>query len=87
MHERWTIPTTIMMYTRSQTYTIVVVDECGMQTCEIVIVMLLLLLLSFDVFVPTSVHTFPFMTKWFVQIYLNVSSLCWLWGSYKNLKS
>ena len=42
MHEYWTILTVNMMYTRSQSYTNVVVGRHGMQTFEIVIVVLLL---------------------------------------------
>ena len=51
-----------------------VVGEHGIQTFEVVVVVLsLLLLLSFDVFVPTSAHPLLFVDKWFVQIYLNVN--------------
>ena len=38
-------------------------------------VVLLLLVLSFDVFVPTSAHPLSFLSKQFVQIYFNISSL------------
>ena len=55
-----------------------VVGKHGIQTFEVVIIVLLLLLLSFDVFVPTSAHTFLVMDKWFVQIYLNVSCLLFI---------
>ena len=37
--------------------------------------MLLLLLLPFDVFVPTSAHPSLFMDKWFVQIFFDVNWL------------
>ena len=40
-------------------------------------VMLLLLLLSFDVFAPASAHHVFFLNEWVVQIYMNVSQfLC-----------
>ena len=52
-----------------------VVGEHGIQTFRIVVVMLLLLLLSFDVFVPTSAHSLLFLDKWFVQIYVNANVL------------
>ena len=35
---------------------------------------MLLLLFSFDVFVPTSAHLLIFLNKWFVQIYSNVNA-------------
>ena len=35
---------------------------------------LLLLLLLFDVFVPSSAQPLLLLDKWFVQIYLNVNS-------------
>ena len=61
-----------MMYTKLQNYTNMVVGEYGMQTFEIMVVVLLLWLLLFDVFVPTSAHLLLFLDKWFVQIHLNV---------------
>ena len=48
------------------------VHEHGIQTLEVVVVMFLLLLLSFDVFVPTSAQPLLFLDKWFVQIHLHV---------------
>ena len=51
MHEFWT--TTNMIYTRQLNYTNIVIGEYGIQTFEVVL--LLLLMLSFDVFVP-QVH-------------------------------
>ena len=42
-----------------------VVGKHGIQTFEVVVVVLLLLYLSFDGFVPTSPHSFP--DKWFVH--------------------
>ena len=74
-HELWTIPTTNMMDARSQNYTNMVVDKHGMQTFEVVVVVLWILLLSFDVFVPANAHPLIFLNKWFVQIYLNANSL------------
>ena len=70
MHEFWRIST----YTRSQNNTTLVVDENGIQTFEVVVVVLLFLLFPFDVFVLTSAHLLLFLKKWFVQIHLNVSS-------------
>ena len=49
-----------------------VVGNHGIQTFEVVVVVWLFLLLSFDVFVPISAHPLLFFNKWFVQIYLNV---------------
>ena len=72
MHEFGTISVANMTYTRSQTYKNMVVGKHGIQTCDVVVVALLLLWLSFDVFVPTSAHLLLFLDKWFVQIYLNV---------------
>ena len=68
MHEFGSIPTANMMYTRSQYYQNLVVGRHGIHTFEIVVVVLL-----FDVFVPTSGHPLLFLDKWLVQIYLNVS--------------
>ena len=52
----WTIPTTKIMYTRSQNYINLVLGKHGIQILEVVVVVLLLLVLSFDVFVPTNAH-------------------------------
>ena len=49
MHEFWIILTDDIAYTRSQNYTKIVVGEHGIQTFEVVVVVLLLLMLSFDV--------------------------------------
>ena len=49
-----------MMYTRSQNYTNQVVGKHGIHTFKGVVVMLLFLFLSFDVFVPTSGHPVQF---------------------------
>ena len=63
-----------MMYIRSQNHTNMVVDEHGIQTCEVVVVVVLLLSLSlFDVLVSTSAHPSLFLDKWFVQGYLKIS--------------
>ena len=43
-----------MMYTKSSNYTNIVVGKYEIQTFEVVIVVLLFFLLSFDVFVLTS---------------------------------
>jgi hypothetical protein len=59
------IPAANMTYTRSQNYTNMVVGKLGLQTIQIVVVVLL-----FDVFVPTSAHFSLFMDKW---LYLNVN--------------
>ena len=44
------------------------------------VVVLLLLLLSFDVFVPTSTHPLLYLDKLFVQMFLKVS----LWSIQQN---
>ena len=69
MHEFGTIPTTNVTYTRSQNYTNMVVGEHGLQTFEVVVVVVVV----FDVFVPTSKHPLLYLDKSFVQIYLNFS--------------
>jgi len=61
-----------MMYTRSQNYTNMVVDERELQTLKVVVIVFLLLLMSFDVFVPTSVHPLLVLEKCYIQTYLNV---------------
>ena len=71
MHEFWTIPTINMMHSRSQKYTNVVVGDYEIQTFKVVVIMFL----SFDVSIPTSAHPLFFWTKWFGQIYINVSFL------------
>ena len=45
-----------MMYTRLQNYTNMMIDEHGIQTFKVVIVVLLLLMLSFVIMFP-QVHT------------------------------
>jgi hypothetical protein len=49
-----------------------VVGKHRIQTFEVVVGVLLLFLLSLDVFVPTSAHPLLFLDKWIVQIYLDV---------------
>ena len=72
MHEFWTIPSFNMPYTRSQNYTNMVISEHGVQTFEAMVIRLLLLMLSFDVFVPTSAHPSLLSNMYFIQIHLNV---------------
>ena len=49
------------------------VDEYEIQTFKIVVVVLVNMLLSFDIFASTSAHPLLFLDKWFVHNYLNVS--------------
>jgi hypothetical protein len=72
MHEFWKTPTANMAYTRLQNHINTMVGKHGIQIREVVVVMSLLLLLSFDIFVPTSAHLLLFLDKWFPQISLNV---------------
>ena len=76
IHEFWATPTAKLTYTRLQYYTNKVVGELGLQMFKIVVVVL-----SFDNFVPTSAHPLLFLDKWFLQIYLNVSytSMIYIW--------
>ena len=74
MHECWTIITSNMTYTRSQNYTNLVAGEHEKLTFKVVTFVLLLLLLLFDIFVPTK-YPLLFLDKWFVQIYLNTNKL------------
>jgi hypothetical protein len=63
-----------MTYTRVQKYTNLVVGKFGIQIFEVMIVVLLLLMLSFDLFVSTSAHsTLIIFGQVVVQIYLNAS--------------
>ena len=48
-------------------------DEHETQTFKVMIVVLLLLFLLLDVFVPTSAHPLLFLDKWYVQIYFIVN--------------
>jgi hypothetical protein len=74
MHKIWIILTADMTYTRSPNYTNMVVGKYGRPTLKVLVVVLLLLLLSFDIFVPTSAHPLTCLNKWFVQVlYLIVS--------------
>ena len=52
MHQLWTIPTAIMMYTRSHNYTNLVVGEYGMQAIKVVVVLLLFDVLSPKLHIP-----------------------------------
>ena len=52
VHEFWKMPTANMTYTRLQNYTNLMVGKHGIQTFEVMIVILLL----FDIFVPTNAH-------------------------------
>ena len=63
MHEYWTIPTSNMTYTRVQKYTNMVVGELGIQIFEVVVVVLLLLMLSFDLLVPQVQIPYYFLEK------------------------
>ena len=56
MYEFWTTPAANMMYTRLQKLQNMMVDEYGIQTIAVVVVALLFLLLSFDIFIFTSTH-------------------------------
>ena len=53
------------------------VGKHGIQTFEVVLVMLMLFQLLLDVFVPISAHSLfsLLLGKWFVQILLNVNHL------------
>ena len=61
MHEFWTILTANMTYTKLQNYTNMLVGEHEIQTFKVMVVLLLLLLLSFDIFVPTNAHSLLFL--------------------------
>lgn len=54
MHGFQMISTVNMMYTRSKNYTNMLIDEHGVQTFEVVVGVLLVLLSLIDVFVPTK---------------------------------
>ena len=75
MHDLWTSPTTNMIYTRSQNNTNMGDGKHGIQTFEVVVDVLLLLLLLFDVLSPQVHIPYYIWTKWFVQIYLNVNQV------------
>ena len=72
MHEVWTIPTTNMMYTRSQNYTNMVVGKHKIQTFKVVIVLCSCFpLLSFDfifLIFPTSAHPLLFLEEWQMSV-------------------
>jgi hypothetical protein len=67
-----------MTYIRSQNYTNIVVGKHRLQAFDVVVVMLLLMLLSFDVFVPKSAHLLLFLDKQFVHLCLNINDDNWL---------
>ena len=73
MYDFWTFQTTNMTYTRLQNYTNMIVDKHKIQTLKVVVVVLLLLVLSVDVFDPTSAHLLLFLDRWFVQIYISIN--------------
>ena len=52
-----------MTYTRVQKYTNMVVGELGIQIFEVVVVVLLLLMLSFDLLVPQVQIPYYFLEK------------------------
>ena len=60
-----------MLYNTSQNYTNMKGGKHGTQTLENLVVVLLLLLMSIEVFVPTSAHLLLFLDTQFVQMYLN----------------
>ena len=66
MHEFWTIQCQYDVYMINN-YTNMVVGKHGIQTFKVVVVTLLLLLLSFDIFILTNVHPLIFLNTWFVQ--------------------
>jgi hypothetical protein len=72
MHEFWTIPIDNLTYIRLQNYTNFMVGKHRIQTFNVVVVMLILLLLL-HVFIPTSAHPLLYLNKWFVQKYVNIS--------------
>ena len=70
VHEFWTISTVHTMHTRMQIHTNMVAGTHEYKHSKL---WLLLLLLSFVVFVPASAHPVIILVKSFVQIYLIVS--------------
>jgi hypothetical protein len=77
MLDFWTIPTANMAYIESQNYFNMVVGKYEIQIFEVVMVVLVLLLmqLSFDVFVPTIAHALlSFYQVVCPHIYVNVIS-------------
>ena len=63
MHEIWKFPKASLKYTRLQNHIDTAVGVHEIQTFEVAVVMLLLLLLLFDVFAPTSAHLLLFLDK------------------------
>ena len=74
MHDFWQKKTANMTKVRLQNYTNMVVGKDGIQTFEIKVDMLVLLLLMFDVFVLASAHPLLDFGQVVYQIYLNVNS-------------
>ena len=72
MHGCCTISTVNITYTRLQNDTYFGGWQTRNTNIEVVVVVLLFLLLSFDVFAPTSALPLLFLDKWFGQIYLSV---------------
>ena len=66
MHEFWTNPIINMKCTKSHTCTNMVVGEHGIQTFEVVVVVVW-------GFFSTIAHSLLFLNKRFVQIYINVN--------------
>jgi hypothetical protein len=64
MHAFWTIPDRAKLHKCG-------VGEHGVHTFKVLVIVFLLLLLSFDVFVPTSAHHLSFWDNWFVHMYFN----------------
>ena len=67
MREFWTIPIVNITYTRSQNCTNMVIGEHGIQTFKVVGVVMLFLLLSINIFVPTSAHLILCLGKWLLK--------------------
>ena len=65
MHAFWTIPIASMMYTRSQNHTNMLVGKHGIQTLKVVVVVMLLLMLSFDGFCPHKCTSLINLEEWF----------------------
>ena len=65
MHDFYTIPAANMTYTRSQNYTNMMIGKYGLQTFEVEVLVLFLLLLSFDVFAPKVHSPYYFWTSGF----------------------
>ena len=74
MHEFWTTPIVNMTYTRSQNYTYMMVGEHRIQhiwSCDCCVVAFVAVVWCFVV--PTCAHVLLCLSKWLVQIHLNVN--------------